>query len=274
MSSPEQEIPRAIASGPQDKAGADEARYEHEGYQVLPVLTPLYSAGQVRGAAFFGGPFAAVWLLALNFSHLRQKHLIARTLIIGTIVTGLYFALAMALPDSFPGAPLYIGALLIAGKVAEWLQGEKYQRHIAAGGKRASNWKVAGISLATLLVTVGIVFGYSYAALMADSVQFGGGNEVYYEGGASKADAQKLGETLQELEFFTGDGPASVVLLHSKKKGFVVRFVVQDFAFSDTEVHAFFQEAGVAISIALNDRVTVQLAADYDDVRMTLPPLH
>jgi hypothetical protein len=165
----------------------------------------------------FGGPVAATCLLALNDSHLQQGSLVARTLVTGAILTGLYFAIAMALPEGFPDAALYVAYFVLAGQLAHVLHGEEIKRHLAAGGKRASNWKVAGISATTFLVTVGIVVGTSYPPLFASKGPFGGGNEVYYEDGATKEEARELGEILEELKFFRGDAPASVACSTRRK---------------------------------------------------------
>jgi len=58
-------------------------------------------------------------------------------------------------------------------------------------------------------------------------VTFNGVEEVYYRDGATQADAQKLGEWLQKVGFFSGNRPKSV-LISKIENVTVVSFIVSE----------------------------------------------
>ena len=98
------------------------------------------------------------------------------------------------------------------------LQGRRFDAHVVAGGRKASNWVGAGIGLAfcTLLIGAFAVWflnsGINPRALLdtQQSVDMGHGQEVFYSRGATRDDAEHFGEALTKEGYFDGTNPAAV----------------------------------------------------------------
>jgi hypothetical protein len=120
-----------------------------------------YSPGQIAAATFLGTPIAGAWLMAQNYQAMRSE-LFGQTIIFGVIATLVVFFLAAVLPDSTPNVLLPAVYTAIVQVIARSKQGPQFQAHIASGGKKHSNWRVAGIGLlfmvVVLLFMVGVLF--------------------------------------------------------------------------------------------------------------------
>ncbi len=62
----------------------------------------LYSNAQVGGAAFFGGPVAAGWLLALNFGRTQNPKAALNAMLAAVVITAALGALVDFLPSDMP----------------------------------------------------------------------------------------------------------------------------------------------------------------------------
>jgi hypothetical protein len=70
-------------------------------------------------------------------------------------------------------------------------------------------------------------------------VKLTGGDAVYYEGYSTLADAQTLGQKLQAMGFFTGQG--ANVFLKKHTNGTTLAFVVTDGTWNDAKMVADFE---------------------------------
>ena len=118
------------------------------------VSARLYSVNQLFAAAFIGSPIAAAWFAAYNLRALGEPNQARRIVLWGLLATAAAMALAFFLPDGTPNT-----ALPLAYSFAIRALGEKAFKgalgdHSQAGGVLASWWRVIGVSLLWLLLTI------------------------------------------------------------------------------------------------------------------------
>ena len=114
---------------------------------------PLYSPGQIGAAAVVGTFVAGCWLYAINQRRLGQRGGAYITLAVGVFSTVLLIVLAFVLPDRAGEA---ISRTAHALGVGLYYLAKKQQVALPAGLKRPSNWLVLGITVATMIVVVGV----------------------------------------------------------------------------------------------------------------------
>jgi hypothetical protein len=108
-----------------------------------------------------------------------------------------------------------------------------FKRAIAKGATSARWWPPI-VPVLLLIVLMALVSP-------ADKVVFGPKEEIYYENGATEADARRLGSALQSLQFFDGHSSASVLVTRTPA-GLAVCFVAGEGVWNDPEALAYFQE--------------------------------
>lgn len=271
--SEQEELPRMTAvignvgvPGGTEPEGADPA-----GLRPLPTLSPLYTTGQVRGGAFLGGPLAAVWILALNYRSMKESALAKRTLVFGLLATVVVFTIAYFLPESMPRFVIGLGLMIGAGAIADQIQGSRLAKQMELGAKRASNWKVVGIACTSLVISLTILIGVVFAITHMPSEDFGPDEHVYYQNGATSAEARSVGTFLEEYGFFGQGGPADVVL-NRTSNGYKLDLMVIDSAITDTELESVFSELAQELSVdALNGKpVDLRLCSDINECPKTI----
>jgi hypothetical protein len=82
-------------------------------------------------------------------------------------------------------------------------------------------------------------------------VSFDGGDAVYYEGAATQAQAQALGQQFKSMDFFRGKG--ANVFLTKHDDGTTLAFVVEDGAWNDPAIVSDFETAVRSITPAAGD---------------------
>jgi hypothetical protein len=233
---------------------------------VVPTYK-MYSAGQVALATFLGGPMGGAILLGLNYRRLGQPGRLWIALVLATVATGALIAIGVLFP-SLPGISLPIGSIFAMSAVAQSLQGDAYAKHIASGGKQASSWRAAGVSILTLVVTFGLMVGVGVAYMLAtvSKVDFGHAHEVYYEDGGTEVEAQGVGDALTEIGYFSNEHPATVfVSAHDGRH--IVTLVLKDKSLADEtvshKIHGWAERistkafGGEAVDIQLEDKYKV-----------------
>jgi hypothetical protein len=123
----------------------------------------LYSPNQVGCAAFFGGPFAAVFVLWSNFCGLGKGVAARQTLIWGALFSLALLLALPFLPGRFPNL-----AIPIAYTLAAKLSADKYQLSKSAIRESEqyafqSNWNVFGISFAMMVAFLIVIFLWAFA---------------------------------------------------------------------------------------------------------------
>ncbi|WP_106476026.1 hypothetical protein [Phytohalomonas tamaricis] len=115
----------------------------------------LYTPNQVRAGTFFGGPLVAVYFIYLNFKHLERHQEAGKTLNYGAMFIVLITAfslLASGSASTIISIFVSVGYTLVAGAIVERKQLSKTIINDEARYSAYSNWRVAGATLAGLIV--------------------------------------------------------------------------------------------------------------------------
>ena len=207
---------------------ADGIRSENEPQDLVPPssIEPekplrLYSTRQVQGAAFFGGPIAGGWLLALNFGRTQNPKAALNAMLAAVVVSAPLMALMLFLPSDFPGITIILPALTAilfqAGYRISFAA--KYSDYVDSGASKASFWKAAGVALAALPVsTIFFVVFAVFIPVTAMNQLTIYDNSIYYEGRATRPDAEQLGEFLTNQGFLYDGAFLDVVVEFPKNQ--------------------------------------------------------
>ena len=224
-------------------------------------LYALFSIRQVVVATIVAGPIAGCWLLARNFRRLRRPVAGWLGVAFGVALTIGSVWLAVYVPSA---RYLSFGALAAILGLARATQNDDLDSHRSRGGPTAS-WGAAVVhSVASLAVTVALVvvgaIGYEWLAT-PPKVEVGPG-EIYYADGATEAEARAVGEYLMKVGYL---GHEASVKLYRERDRVVAAFVVQDSAFADVEVHAWFLDLSDELSTTAlsGSPVDIVLADEY-----------
>ena len=210
---------------------------------VAPAPPPadrLHPVSSITWATALGAPVSGGIVLALNYWKWGQKPAAAAAVSAGLLVTAVIVWLALLVPSYVPGAVFVVPQVLGGYFVAKALQGRRLEAHRAAGGANASNWIGAGIGLGFTAVLVAVVVGVVVTGVNPGAmfetqqwVDMGQGQEVDYTRGATRSDAERLGEALKEYGYFDGTVP-SMVLLAGKPGAREVSFLGSEGAWDDS----------------------------------------
>jgi hypothetical protein len=195
---------------------------------TVMTIRPLYTSRQVGAATFFGGPLGGSWLLAMNYRRLGAPGKARLTIVFGALASALLIVIAMGMHGS--GSVLPIVSVFAMVSTARVLQGADVERHIALGGQRGSSWRAIGLGVASLAISLGAVFGIAYAQETRHRIVLGK-TEVRYTDGATRAEAEAVGDTLLTLAAISPDRDQTIEVRRDEGRP-VVEFVVQDFVLS------------------------------------------
>jgi hypothetical protein len=214
-------------------------------FPEAPAVTPaykLYDSGSVGLATFLGSPIAGGVLMAIN-SRRIYRHGAFKWVLAGIGITVVAGGIGYFLP-SYTATGIAIALLFLMRAIAKSAQGQNVEEHVRQGGRTASRWAAAGISLAFLVVLVGAVIGgaLGYDAWTNPKVIIRTRDEVYYRGTATRFQAETLGSKLRDLNYFSDQGAS--VILSDGANGRVISFVVKDGTWDDLDILDGFEELG------------------------------
>jgi hypothetical protein len=209
-----------------------------------PAPYALYSPNQIGVATFFGSPFAGTVLLYLNYKRRGLAGQARTALGLGALGTAVLVALGFLLPDHL-GNSLPLGALFALRQIARSDQ-PAYDAHLAAGGRKGSWWKVVGLGAASLAAFFAVLMPIILLEERSHEVSFGHGQTVGFADGATRADAQRVGERLKTIQYFDDTAPATVKLSR-QGASFVVDFAVPDGAWDKPAQASAFTRIGKQI---------------------------
>ena len=106
--------------------------------QVPPPAYRLHSPAGVTWATALGGPTAGSIVLALNYWKWGQKAVAVAVVAAGFVATAIIAWLAIITPASVPAFVFLVPQLVGGYVVARWLQGRRFDAHVAAGGGKVS----------------------------------------------------------------------------------------------------------------------------------------
>jgi MFS superfamily sulfate permease-like transporter len=132
----------------------------------------LYTKGWVFFGSFLGGPLAGCYLVSKNFETLGQKNLAKKTLIVGIITTIILFGSILFIPEAvLSKIPSSVIPLVYTMAIYQYLvfkQGAAIEEHLKNGGLKHSGWKVAGIGLLSLVISM--LYAFALAFLLPESL--------------------------------------------------------------------------------------------------------
>jgi len=121
----------------------------------------IYKERAIWVGTFLGGPLVAGYLIAENFKVFNQPERVRTTWIYSIIATIVIFGGVFLIPDNvkIPNQIIPIIYSLIAYQIVQIYQKAKITTHINAGGQAYGWWRIIGIGLIGLTITVIVVFG-------------------------------------------------------------------------------------------------------------------
>jgi len=246
----------------------------------------LFPPQAVFLATLLGGLLAGTIVLACNYQTLRRWRAMRLTAAAGIGATAVFLAAMLVYPQFREiqwlrvalyalAAPLWVAvaprfdlvektaillpALAMVG-VAWLLQARAYRDYLRHGGKRASVWTAAGMSLFCAIVPfVGISLHYGlYPYRPTDAKLLVLGDppwqvHVYYQPGVDERDARRLGPVLVAHGQMDPDGVPTVYLT-ARGPGFIVSFVVHEHLWDDPMISQKIQALVPKLSQRLDGR--------------------
>jgi hypothetical protein len=120
--------------------------------------TKVFSPKQVFFGSFLGGPVTPVYYLRQNFLALNKLEDARLTLLWGVVLNLAILAPLPFLPERFPNYVIPLAYCWLARSIAESRQLNKAAIANSTQFEFASNWRVAGIALVSLVATVAVWF--------------------------------------------------------------------------------------------------------------------
>lgn len=251
---------------------------------LAPPPYRIHSLTGVVLATFCGMPLGGSVVLAINYWRWGQKPHAVAVVAGGLLTTAVIAWLAVILPAAVPAVAFLLPQPLIGFLAARWLQGRRIDAHRAAGGARVSPGIDALIGLGVSAVTIGpfialflavtVIGGLNPDALMnrQEYVDFGDGQLVYYFDGATREDAQQLGEALVNGGYFDDSAPNEVAISgHGTSRE--ISFAAPEGAWDDPAHVGYIEELSEYIAPDIGGKPFTVLLLDpnlYEQRRCTL----
>ena len=123
---------------------------------------PIYSPVQVAVSSLLGGPCAAVFVIWKNFQGFGNSTGARQTIIWGTLLALLIFAIVPFLPEKFPNYGIPLGYTAVAMSIVRQHQWSKKAILESGTYEVRSNWNVLGITIGFLFVSAAIVLSWVF----------------------------------------------------------------------------------------------------------------
>lgn len=180
-------------------------------HQTDTTVTRIYTQREIEVGTVLGGPFVAGYFMYCNYKVFQEPEK-ART----SLLTGLFLTVLLSIGLVLAPAKI-IRALpkelipLVDGIIAYWIvrvyQARRITEYVESGGRKASGWRVAGMSLVGTLVFAVPVFILVFATQSSANgtyMTFGRArNEIYYDPSkVTKSQVKYLGNILTGIGLF------------------------------------------------------------------------
>jgi hypothetical protein len=263
----------------------------------------LHSPLGIAAAVLLGGVFAGCLLVALNFRAMRRAGLAFAAVLLGVAIVAalllagqtlsdepLFSSLAVFAPvltvvvllrsGSWLMAGLLLAPPLAVGGVALLVQGRSLRDHVHKGGRTHGSGRsmraglvCAGCSAGVILAAYLVFVGFATDKSSDGHLYYGSGQEVFYRKGTSADEAHRLATALQELGYFQGLNPATVVLSKSGET-YIVSFCVRAQVWEDEEAITVFEELrrDISTNAFAGHPVEVRLCDSLMRVKRTIKP--
>ncbi|WP_448570005.1 hypothetical protein [Thalassotalea ganghwensis] len=133
-------------------------------------MRSIYSPRQIQAATFFGGPFAAAYFLKFSFESIDKHDLASKSFIFSLIGSVLIIGILPFLPEKMPNNVIPLLYLIPVVALLKKHYFTKEQIIESEEFEIESSWKVAGISLASVILYGVIAFGYLWVSQLDDDV--------------------------------------------------------------------------------------------------------
>ncbi len=232
-------------------------------FEFTPAVRPnysLYSALSVASAGFWGGILGASLVLAINYWVLRRRVAATSVMLIGAMALLFFVRATDGFLDYWLAWSLVIS--VVTGAVARLLQGHLVRHHKTEGGELGSGLSSFGLGVLGSLMAAGLLGGVAGIESLPRSarenrIAFGQKGEIYYANGATRDEAQRLGEHLKNDKWFEGDTSQSVILAKSGTD-FLISVFYEHGVWDDQELLKFYEGYASELSGDVFDGKPVQ----------------
>jgi hypothetical protein len=118
----------------------------------------VYTPGWIMFATYLGGPMAGCYLVSKNFKIFRNEKSAKKILVVGVISSVIIFTGLCFVPkhimDAIPDFLIPLIYMFVIGDYVKKTQSKNIKVHIAQGGQKYSGWKVTGIGILFLILTL------------------------------------------------------------------------------------------------------------------------
>lgn len=119
-----------------------------------------FSVNAIAIGTFFDGPLAGGLMLRRNYFHYGEKQNGNMALLISAVFTAFLLSGILLIPEAvilrIPKYGISISYTVVIYLLANWLQGERLNRHAAQKGAFYSGWKTTGIVLVAIVSVVAV----------------------------------------------------------------------------------------------------------------------
>lgn len=224
---------------------------------------------------FLGGPLAAGYLFAENFKTLGQPEKVKPTWTITIISTIVIFGGIFLIPENIniPNQIIPITYCVIAFSLFKHYQEEKANQHINAGGMVHSWWRVIGVGLISLLISVLPLLTFAYIATSIEDAQItrkSYGLTVQHEidfnkENISEQEVDNIAQGFTETGFFD-DSVAKYVYLDKNENKYEVFIFVMERMLDDNQALQPFVDLRTQMDEYLpGHTIEFKLVVDYLD---------
>ena len=172
----------------------------------------VYTNKAIGIATYLGGPLVGGLFLYKNFKLFDEDDGARNVLIFSFILFFAFFELVLLIPDAvFDKIPRFVIPSIYTGilyYIFKKFQDEKVSNFLASGGRKASGWKIFGVSAIGLLITFSyVVIRVMYIAPFEGEVMVFGSanNNIYYDKEIEGEEVKKLGNFLTDHGYFQSE---------------------------------------------------------------------
>jgi len=230
----------------------------------------LYTEKTILLSTALGGPIAGTYFISRNFRELAREAESRIAWIVGLTATLVFVPLVLLLPEDIVLNPLFRFAHVFwsipAYLVVQIYQRRDIEQHIAAGGKKGSAWKAAGVavlSLIPVLVYATVLSMTLFQIKQPDLPNFEpalvqgehSGCQVFYDSTAlSQSDAKVTAAILEKVGYFTHQTPDMQAIFYKSEGEYVIAFTVPMTALSNQEIRAILAKAAKELESVYSQR--------------------
>lgn len=226
----------------------------------------LYTEKQIEVATFFGGVLPAGILFYKNFMRLGKELQAYLSLVISLSLISLLIFISAFVEDSvihkIPNYFFNLIWLLLVYFVYRLYLLKYVQKAFGQGATKGSNWSVAGLTLAGLIVTVSIAFAYSFFIPEFKGEHHAyGPNRLFHDSSVTQAELDIISERLYAMEYFDDQGYDARII--KKEDHFELSLLYLASYWNDDSFMTYFEDMALLMEGYLNQKVVIVLR-DYN----------